>query len=400
MIRIVGVRYREGCKVYNFDAGEIDLVLGDTVIVDSEQGVGAATVACDVVESERPPSGKPLKRVLRKAREDDFRRLDRNAELESESFRVCQQKILEREMIMKLVRVEWAFDNSKATFYFTADGRVDFRDLVKDLAYRFKIRIEMRQIGVRDEAKMLGGYGPCGRPLCCSTFLKDFEPVSIRMAKKQDLVLNPAKISGICGRLMCCLGYEYSFYDEAKKDAKRKKAQEAEAAAAAIAEGGEAPAVPAPAEGVAPAGQRPGTGRGPRRRGPKQPQSGRPGGGQGQPGQSGQQGQPGQPGQRSQGGRPERPERQGDRPPQDRRDRPQAERQQGRPQETPPQAGAPPEPGVPGGQGGPGGDEKSDKARRKRSAWRKNRRRGKGEGGGEGGGGGQTPPPDKPSGGQ
>jgi cell fate regulator YaaT (PSP1 superfamily) len=122
---------------------------------------------------------------------------------------------------MKLVRVEWAFDNSKATFYFTADGRVDFRDLVKDLAHRFKIRIEMRQIGVRDEAKMIGGFGPCGRALCCSSFLKDFEPVSIRMAKKQDLVLNPAKISGICGRLMCCLGYEYSFYDEARKEKKK-----------------------------------------------------------------------------------------------------------------------------------------------------------------------------------
>ncbi len=160
--------------------------------------------------------------MLRKATEDDSRRIEKNRAMEHEAFRVCQQKILEREMIMKLVRVEWAFDNSKATFYFTADGRVDFRDLVKDLAHRFKIRIEMRQIGVRDEAKMIGGFGPCGRELCCSSFLKDFEPVSIRMAKRQDLVLNPAKISGICGRLMCCLGYEYSFYDEAKKEARRK----------------------------------------------------------------------------------------------------------------------------------------------------------------------------------
>ena len=223
MYNVVGVRYREGCKVYDFDAGDHPLANGDTVIVDSEQGVGAAVVVTEVRHEERE---KALKRVLRKATEDDLRRLDKNRAIEAEAFRVCQQKILEREMVMKLVRVEWAFDNSKATFYFTADGRVDFRDLVKDLAHRFKIRIEMRQIGVRDEAKMIGGYGPCGRPLCCSSFLKDFEPVSIRMAKKQDLVLNPAKISGICGRLMCCLGYEYSFYDDAKKEAK-KKAREA-----------------------------------------------------------------------------------------------------------------------------------------------------------------------------
>jgi cell fate regulator YaaT (PSP1 superfamily) len=222
MHNVVGVRYREGCKVYNFDAGEAPLVVGDTVIVDSEQGMGVAVVATELRQEERGPNDKPLKKVLRKATEDDRRRIEKNRAMEQEAFRVCQQKILEREMVMKLVRVEWAFDNSKATFYFTADGRVDFRDLVKDLAHRFKIRIEMRQIGVRDEAKMIGGFGPCGRELCCSSFLKDFEPVSIRMAKRQDLVLNPAKISGICGRLMCCLGYEYTFYDEAKKEAKRK----------------------------------------------------------------------------------------------------------------------------------------------------------------------------------
>jgi cell fate regulator YaaT (PSP1 superfamily) len=221
MFNIVGVRYREGCKIYNFDAGDIPLLMGDTVIVDSDQGIGAATVVTEVHQEETLPKNKPLKRVIRKATQDDLRRLEKNKSMEAEAFKVCQQKILEREMVMKLVRVEWAFDNSKATFYFTADGRVDFRDLVKDLAHRFRIRIEMRQIGVRDEAKMIGGFGPCGRSLCCSSFLKDFEPVSIRMAKKQDLVLNPAKISGICGRLMCCLGYEYSFYDEADKEAKR-----------------------------------------------------------------------------------------------------------------------------------------------------------------------------------
>ncbi len=222
---VVGVRYREGCKVYNFDAGSLLLSVGDRVIVDSEQGLGVATVVSEAHPEERGPSDKPLKRVIRKATEDDIRKIERNREFENEAFRVCQQRVLEREMVMKLVRVEWAFDNSKATFYFTADGRVDFRDLVKDLAHRFHIRIEMRQIGVRDEAKMLGGFGPCGRPLCCSTFLRDFEPVSIRMAKKQDLVLNPAKISGICGRLMCCLGYEYSLYDEAKKGERKRCCQ-------------------------------------------------------------------------------------------------------------------------------------------------------------------------------
>ncbi len=223
---VVGVRYREGCKVYNFDAGTLSLSVGDTVIVDSEQGLGVATVVGEVRPEERGPSDKPLKRVLRKASDDDKRRIERNRELEDEAFKVCQQRVFEREMVMKLVRVEWSFDNSKATFYFTADGRVDFRDLVKDLAHRFRIRIEMRQIGVRDEAKMLGGFGPCGRSLCCSTFLRDFEPVSIRMAKKQDLVLNPAKISGICGRLMCCLGYEYSLYDDAKKTERKRCCQD------------------------------------------------------------------------------------------------------------------------------------------------------------------------------
>src|SRR5512143_971720 len=223
MHNIVGVRYREGCKVYNFDAGEIPLKMGDVVIVDSEQGMGVATVVTDVHQEERGPNDKQLKKVIRKATDDDFRRIEKNHSMENEAFKVCQQKILEREMVMKLVRVEWAFDNSRATFYFTADGRVDFRDLVKDLAHRFRIRIEMRQIGVRDEAKMIGGFGPCGRELCCSSFLRDFEPVSIRMAKKQDLVLNPAKISGICGRLMCCLGYEYNFYDEAKKEQRKAR---------------------------------------------------------------------------------------------------------------------------------------------------------------------------------
>ncbi|HLB25163.1 MAG TPA: stage 0 sporulation family protein [Nitrospirota bacterium] len=264
MFNVVGVRYREGCKVYNFDSGELPLALGDTVIVDSEQGVGVATVVADVRQEERGPEEKPLKKVLRKATEDDMRRIEKNRSVEDEAFRVCQQKILEREMVMKLVRVEWAFDNTKATFYFTADGRVDFRDLVKDLAHRFRIRIEMRQIGVRDEAKMIGGYGPCGRPLCCSSFLRDFEPVSIRMAKKQDLVLNPAKISGICGRLMCCLGYEYSFYEDAKREKKRlrggpeadRPAEDLEQPCIVCASGAQPPAPAASAEDKAAADEK------------------------------------------------------------------------------------------------------------------------------------------------
>jgi len=234
MPNVVGVRYLCGCKVYYFDAGELELGMGDTVLVDSEQGLGVAKVVTDVRAEERDESDKPLKKVIRKASDDDMARIEMSRDKEEEAFRVCQKKILEREMVMKLVRVEWAFDNSKATFYFTADGRVDFRDLVRDLAHRFKIRIEMRQIGVRDEAKMLGGFGPCGRELCCSTFLREFEPVSIKMAKKQDLVLNPAKISGTCGRLMCCLGYEYSFYDEIKKSEKKMAAEREALAAAAL----------------------------------------------------------------------------------------------------------------------------------------------------------------------
>jgi cell fate regulator YaaT (PSP1 superfamily) len=226
MHRVVGVRFKTGCKIYNFDAGELELSPGDTVVVNSEQGMGCAKVAVAPAEIEELPGGKELKKVIRKATEDDMYRIGLSVEKEAEAFRYCSSKISEREMVMKLVRVEWAFDNSRATFYFTADGRVDFRELVRDLAFRFKIRIEMRQIGVRDEAKMIGGYGPCGRELCCASFLKDFEPVSIKMAKKQNLVLNPQKISGVCGRLMCCLGYEYTYYDEIKKDILKRKQEE------------------------------------------------------------------------------------------------------------------------------------------------------------------------------
>lgn len=297
MYRVVGVKYKHGNKVYNFDAQVMDLKLGDTVIVDSDQGIGAAVVAEEVREEERGAADKPLKRVIRKANADDMERLEAAKEKEAEAYSVCQKKIMEREMVMKLVRVEWAFDNSKATFYFTADGRVDFRDLVRDLAHRFKIRIEMRQIGVRDEAKMIGGFGPCGRELCCSTFLKDFEPVSIKMAKKQDLVLNPAKISGTCGRLMCCLGYEYSFYDEIKKCERRQRPKPAP----------EEPGVPVEAVApeaapeAAPGAQEKHDDKARKKRSAwrkKRGKGGETAGGEGQqPRQEKQAGQPGQPGQ-------------------------------------------------------------------------------------------------------
>jgi cell fate regulator YaaT (PSP1 superfamily) len=162
------------------------------------------------------PKGE--RRILRKATDDDIAREEKNREREAEAFKVAQDMIMERELPMKLIRVEYSFDATRATFFFFSETRIDFRELVKDLAYKLKNRIEMRQIGVRDVARMIGGFGPCGRELCCSSFLKNFEPVSIRMAKKQDMVLNPAKISGVCGRLLCCLSYEYEMYDEIKKD--------------------------------------------------------------------------------------------------------------------------------------------------------------------------------------
>jgi len=178
----------------------------------------------EAVESEAPRAAgdkqepKTLRKVLRKVTEEDRLREEKNMEREAEAFAIAQDMIAEREMPMKLIRVEYSFDASRATFFFFSETRIDFRDLVKDLAYKLRSKIEMRQIGVRDVARMIGGFGPCGRELCCASFLKNFEPVSIRMAKKQDMVLNPAKISGVCGRLLCCLSYEYEMYDEIKKD--------------------------------------------------------------------------------------------------------------------------------------------------------------------------------------
>ena len=254
--KIAGVRFRENWKVYDFDSAGIDVVVGDNVIVASDRGPGFARVVrirksevpvvaeplevpapavqeipdgveIDIDEVGKKPAPAPLakshaskceRKILRKATEDDIVREEKNREREAEAFNVAQDMIAEREMPMKLIRVEYSFDASRATFFFFSETRIDFRELVKDLAYKLKSRIEMRQIGVRDVARMIGGFGPCGRELCCSSFLKNFEPVSIRMAKKQDMVLNPAKISGVCGRLLCCLSYEYEMYDEIKKD--------------------------------------------------------------------------------------------------------------------------------------------------------------------------------------
>ena len=197
--------------MYDFDAGSLELSHGDHVVVETERGVGVGQVVKPPVERAGGTTGS-LALVKRKATADDMAAVERISQKEKEAFRFCSNRIIDRNMPMKLVRVEYQFDGSKAVFFFTADGRVDFRDLVKDLAHSFHTRIEMRQIGVRDEAKMTGGIGICGRELCCSSWLRDFQPVSVKMAKEQNLALNPNKISGQCGRLLCCLDYEYETY--------------------------------------------------------------------------------------------------------------------------------------------------------------------------------------------
>jgi cell fate regulator YaaT (PSP1 superfamily) len=250
-IKLAGVRFRENWKVYDFDATDMELTVGDRVIVDSEKGPGMASVVRirraappaaaehaapvrieDVpdgveidIDGEEPKAAqgreggpKTIRRVLRKASAEDLAKEARNREREDEAFSTAQDMITERDLAMKLIRVEYSFDASRVTFFFFSENRIDFRDLVKDLAFKLKSRIEMRQVGVRDVARMIGGFGPCGRELCCSSFLRNFEPVSIRMAKKQEMVLNPAKISGVCGRLLCCLSYEYEMYDANKRD--------------------------------------------------------------------------------------------------------------------------------------------------------------------------------------
>lgn len=213
MADIIGVRFKNSGKAYYFDPGEFDPKKGSLVVVQTARGTECGEVVIPRKQVADETVVQPLKPVLRPANREDQRRVRENAEKEKKAFSICQKKIAEHKLEMKLVEVEYAFDGSKILFYFTADGRVDFRSLVKDLASVFRTRIELRQIGVRDEAKMLGGLGICGRPFCCSQFLGSFQPVSIKMAKEQGLSLNPTKISGCCGRLMCCLKYEQDTYE-------------------------------------------------------------------------------------------------------------------------------------------------------------------------------------------
>ncbi|MCM3444343.1 MULTISPECIES: PSP1 domain-containing protein [Bacillaceae] len=217
MYNVVGVRFKKAGKIYYFDPNGLQIEDDDFVIVETIRGVEYGKVVLNNKKVEENDVVLPLKKVIRLADEKDRLMVQENQEAASEAYHVCQKKVSEHGLDMKLVDVEYTFDRNKVIFYFTADGRVDFRELVKDLAAIFKTRIELRQIGVRDEAKMLGGIGPCGRMLCCSTFLGDFEPVSIKMAKDQNLSLNPTKISGLCGRLMCCLKYENDEYESAKE---------------------------------------------------------------------------------------------------------------------------------------------------------------------------------------
>lgn len=214
MAEVIGVRFKEVGKVYYFDPNGIQMKKGDMAIVETARGVECGEVAMENREIEDKDIVHPLKKMIRKATQGDLKKVEENRKKERHAFEICEKKILDHKLEMKLVDVEYTFDNNKILFYFTADGRVDFRELVKDLASVFRTRIELRQIGVRDEAKMMGGLGICGRPFCCTSFLGEFQPVSIKMAKEQGLSLNPVKISGTCGRLMCCLKYEQAAYSD------------------------------------------------------------------------------------------------------------------------------------------------------------------------------------------
>ena len=213
MANVVGVRFKDVGKVYYFDPVDMDFELDEKVIVETVRGLECGEIAIEPKDVSDSEIVKPLKKIIRKATKEDIKKLEENRKKEAEALRVCEQKIAKHGLDMKLVDVDYTLDGSKILFYFTADGRVDFRELVKDLAGVFHTRIELRQIGVRDEAKMLGGLGMCGRPFCCSSYMGDFQPVSIKMAKEQGLSLNPVKISGTCGRLMCCLKYEQESYE-------------------------------------------------------------------------------------------------------------------------------------------------------------------------------------------
>ena len=213
MTEIISVKFKENGRAYSFDPAGIKAEQGEYVIVETQNGIEIGTVSAANHEVAKDAIVKPLKKVIRKATEKDMARREENKNKEKEAFGICEELIFAHKLDMKLVEVEYSFDANKIVFFFTSDGRVDFRELVKDLASRFHTRIELRQIGVRDEAKMLGGLGICGRPYCCKQFLNDFQPVSIKMAKEQGLSLNPTKISGSCGRLMCCLKYEQDAYE-------------------------------------------------------------------------------------------------------------------------------------------------------------------------------------------
>lgn len=217
MVTVVGVRFKKAGKIYYFSPAEIKIEKGDNVIVETTRGIEFGNCVVGIKKVDEDKIIQPLKSVIRKATKEDEEIYKENKGKEKEAFEVCTEKIQNHKLVMKLIDVEYTFDNNKIIFYFTAEGRVDFRELVKDLASVFRTRIELRQIGVRDEAKMIGGLGPCGRPMCCSAHLGDFAPVSIKMAKEQNLSLNPTKISGICGRLMCCLNYEQSTYEDIRK---------------------------------------------------------------------------------------------------------------------------------------------------------------------------------------
>ncbi|WP_207941651.1 stage 0 sporulation protein/signal peptidase-like protein YaaT [Enterococcus sp. DIV2402] len=218
MVKVVGVRYRQAGRIYYFSPGETEFLYNDKVLVESQQAKYIATVAIPNKEMAAEDLPDDIKPIIHRATASELQQDEKNKQDAKEALRIGKNKIREHKLEMKLVDVEYTFDRSKMIFQFTADGRIDFRELVKDLAAIFRTRIELRQIGVRDEAKILGGIGPCGRQLCCSTFLGDFVPVSIKMAKDQGLSLNPTKISGLCGRLMCCLNYENDEYEAAKKE--------------------------------------------------------------------------------------------------------------------------------------------------------------------------------------
>ncbi len=217
MIEVIGVKFRPTGKIYHFRANDIPLAIGDPCVVETDRGTGFGVVDIGKMCVCEKLFSRPLKNILRKATPEDIEHDRDNKRIEHDALDFCQKRVLERKLEMQLIDVEYTFDRGRMTFYFISEGRIDFRELVKDLAQKFRTRIEMRQIGVRDEAKIIGGYGVCGRPLCCTTFLKNFETVSIKMAKVQGLTLNPSKLSGVCDRLKCCLTYEYDYYRQMVK---------------------------------------------------------------------------------------------------------------------------------------------------------------------------------------